>query len=80
MDEDLHAESVSHFTEFLVKYGKMVEVVAKMKIYVHGQYLIDPTEENKNQKDVIDALSEHVKNLIPFFIEWNKIEEKIVSK
>ena len=51
-----------------------------MKIYVDGQYLIDPTEENKLQKDNINALAEHVKNLIPFFIEWNKIEEKIVSK
>ena len=80
MDEDLHAESVSHFTEFLIMYGKSIEVVEKMKIYVDGQYLIDPTEENKLQKDNINALAEHVKNLIPFFIEWNKIEEKIVSK
>ena len=49
MNEDLHAEFVSHFTEFLVKYGQLLECCEKCHMDIAGQYLINPTEEIKIQ-------------------------------
>ena len=80
MNEDLHAEFVSHFTEFLVKYGQLLECCEKCHLDTSGQYLINPTEENKKQKDNINTLAEHLKNFIPLFLEVQKAEEKMVSK
>ena len=47
MNEDLHADFVSHFTEFLVKYGQLLECCEKCHMDIAGQYLINPTEETK---------------------------------
>ena len=80
MNEDLHADFVSHLTEFLVKYGKMLENVESIVIYAHGQYLIDATEENKKIKDNSDLLAQHLKNFIPLFLEVQKAEEKMETK
>jgi hypothetical protein len=48
-----------------------------MIIFAHGQYLIDPTEENKKIKDNADLHAEHLKNFIPLFLEVQKTEEKM---
>ena len=80
MNEDLHAEFVSHFTEFLVKYGQLFECCEKCHLDTSGQYLISPTEENKIQRDNINSLSEHMKNFIPLLLQVQKAEEKMVSK
>lgn len=80
MNEDLHAEFVSHFTEFLVKYGQLLECCEKCHMDVAGQYLINSSEENKRQRDNINLLSEHLKNFIPLFLEVQKAEEKMETK
>ena len=57
MNEDLHAEFVSHFTEFLVKYGQLLECCEKCHLDTAGQYLINPTEEKRNiWKEVVFIL------------------------
>ena len=43
MNEELHADFVSHFTEFLVKYGQLLESCEKCHMDIAGQYLINPT-------------------------------------
>ena len=45
MNEDLHADFVSHFTEFLVKYGQLLECCEKCNMDIAGQHLINPSEE-----------------------------------
>jgi hypothetical protein len=80
MNEDLHAEFVSHFTEFLVKYGQLLDCCEKCHMDVAGQYLINPSEESKIQKDNISILAEHLKNFIPLFLEVQKAEEKVETK
>ena len=80
MNEDLHAEFVSHFTEFLVKYGKLLECCEKCHMDVAGEYLINPTEESKLQKENITVLSQHLKNFIPLFLAVQKAEEKMETK
>jgi hypothetical protein len=47
---------------------------------IAGQYLINPTEETKTQKDNINTLAEHLKNFIPLFLEVQKAEEKMETK
>ena len=47
---------------------------------VAGQYLINPTEETKLQKDNITILADHLKNFIPLFLEVQKAEEKMETK
>ena len=54
MNEDLHADFVSHFTEFLVKYGQLLECCEKCYMEVSGEYLINPSPEMKEQKDNIN--------------------------
>ena len=39
MNEELHADFVSHFTEFLVKYGQLLECCEKCHMDIAGQYL-----------------------------------------
>lgn len=80
MNEDLHAEFVSHFTEFLVKYGQLLECCEKCHMDVAGEYLINPTEESKLQKENITVLSQHMKNFIPLLLQVQKAEENMVSK
>jgi hypothetical protein len=80
MNEELHADFVSHLTEALIIYGKMLENAELIIIFAHGQYLIDPTEENKKIKDNADLLAEHLKNFIPLFLEVQKAEEKMETK
>jgi hypothetical protein len=80
MNEELHADFVSHFTEFLVKYGHLLECCEKCHMDIAGQYLINPTEETKTQKDNINILAEHLKNFIPLFLEVQKAEEKMETK
>ena len=80
MNEELHADFVSHFTEFLVKYGQLLESCEKCHMDIAGQYLINPTEESKTQKDNINTLAEHLKNFIPLFLEVQKAEEKMETK
>lgn len=80
MNEDLHAEFVSHFTEFLVKYGQLLDCCEKCHMDINGQYLINPIEEIKIQKDNINTLAEHLKNFIPLFLEVQKAEEKMETK
>ena len=80
MNEDLHAEFVSHFTEFLVKYGQLLDCCEKCHMDVAGQYLINPSEESKIQKDNISILSENLKNFIHLCLEVQKAEEKMETK
>ncbi len=80
MNEELHADFVSHFTEFLVKYGQLLECCEKCHMDVAGQYLINPSEESKVQKDNITILAEHLKYFIPLFLEVQKAEEKMETK
>jgi len=80
MNEDLHADCVSLLTEMLIIYGKFLENAESMIIFAHGQYLIDPTEENKKIKDNADLYAEHLKNFIPLFLEVQKTEEKMETK
>ena len=47
---------------------------------VAGQYLINPSEESKIQKDNISILADHLKNFIPLFLEVQKAEEKMETK
>ena len=77
MNEDLHAEFVSHFTEFLVKYGQLLECCEKCHLDTAGQYLINPTEENKNKKELLDKLATEAQNILPCFVAVQKIEEKL---
>ena len=39
MNEDLHADFVSHFTEFLVKYGQLLECCEKCHEDISGQQI-----------------------------------------
>ena len=80
MNEELHAGFVSSFTELLVSYGKFLENAEKYHMDTAGQYLINPTEENKIQKDNMNVLAEHMKNFIPLLLQVQKAEEKMVSK
>jgi hypothetical protein len=80
MNEELHADFVSYLTEMLIIYGKFLENAESMIIFAHGQYLIDPTEENKKIKDNADLHAEHLKNFIPLFLEVQKTEEKMETK
>ena len=40
MNEELHADFVSHFTEFLVKYGQLLESCEKCKKPPFGGFLL----------------------------------------
>jgi len=80
MNEDLHADFVSHFTEFLVKYGQLLECCEKCYMEVSGEYLINPSPEMKEQKDNINILADHLKNFIPLFLEVQKAEDKMETK
>lgn len=77
---EVHAEFVSDFTELLVKYGKCLESCEKCHRDISGQYLINPSEENKKQKDNINLLAEHLKNFIPLLLQVQKAEEKMETK
>ena len=79
MNEDLHADFVSHFTEFLVKYGQLLECCEKCHEDISGQNLINPSKETKLQKENITALAQHLKNFIPLFLEVQKIENKMAN-
>ena len=80
MNEELHAEFVSHFTEFLVKYGQLLDCCQKCHVDISGQYLLNPTDETKLQKENITALSQHLKNFIPLFLEIQKVEDRMETK
>jgi len=77
MNEELHAGFVSSFTELLVSYGKFLENAEKYHMDTAGQYLINPTEENKNKKELLDKLATEAQNILPCFVAVQKIEEKL---
>jgi hypothetical protein len=77
MNEEIHAGFVSSFTELLVSYGKFLENAEKYHMDTAGQYLINPTEENKNKKELLDKLATEAQNILPCFVAVQKIEEKL---
>ena len=77
MNEEIHAGFVSSFTELLVSYGKFLESAEKYHMDTAGQYLINPTEENKNKKELLDKLATEAQNILPCFVAVQKIEEKL---
>ena len=77
MNEEIHAGFVSSFTELLVSYGKFLENAEKYHMEASAEYLIDPTEENKNKKELLDKLATEAQNILPCFVAVQKIEEKL---